>query len=116
MLGGRTTDGRRMSRSRRVDRMVASVDNGSHWPRPVTEDAIPTMTVQRRSKQRFGPTEELYQPYSTGEDQQRTNVHYERPVEFFYRITGGEWNVYSCNLWDGPTTDTESQEAKLDLL
>ena len=96
--------------------MVASVDNGSHWPRTVTEDVILTMTVRRQPKRRFAPTEELYQPYSTGEDQQRTNVHYERPVEFFYRITGGDWNVYSCNLWDGATTDTESQEEKLDLL
>ena len=40
-----------------------------------------------------------------------------RPVEFFLTMTGGEWNVYSANLWDAHiSTVTESQEAKLDLL
>lgn len=62
------------------------------------------------------PEKELYQSYSVDEDKDRTNVHYEQPVEFFNLITGGEWNVYSCNIWDTATTDTESQEAKLDLL
>jgi len=60
------------------------------------------------------PEHQLYHEYSVEEDQQRTNVHYEQPPEFFYLFTGGEWNVYSCNLWDTATTDTESQEAKLD--
>ncbi|HEX9987725.1 MAG TPA: class I SAM-dependent methyltransferase [Chloroflexia bacterium] len=59
----------------------------------------------------------FYQSYATEEDKQRINVHYEQPSDFFLHITGGEWNTYSCNLWDdGITTDTESQEAKLDLL
>lgn len=62
------------------------------------------------------PEKELYQSYSVDEDKERTNVHYEQPVEFFNLITGGEWNVYSCNIWDTATNDTESQEAKLDLL
>jgi len=53
---------------------------------------------------------------STAEDRERTNVHYEQPPAFFNLITGGEWNVYSCNIWTNATTDTESQEAKLDLL
>lgn len=53
---------------------------------------------------------------STEWDRDHTNVHYEQPPEFFYAITGGEWNVYSCNLWTDATTDTESQEAKLDLM
>jgi cyclopropane-fatty-acyl-phospholipid synthase len=60
------------------------------------------------------PEHQLYHEYSVEEDQQRTNVHYEQPPEFFYIFTGGEWNVYSCNLWDTATNDTESQEAKLD--
>ncbi|MEA2572950.1 MAG: cyclopropane-fatty-acyl-phospholipid synthase [Chloroflexia bacterium] len=60
---------------------------------------------------------ELYQSYTTEEDKQRINVHYEQPSDFFLLITGGKWNTYSCNLWsEGITTDTESQEAKLDLL
>jgi cyclopropane-fatty-acyl-phospholipid synthase len=60
--------------------------------------------------------QEFHQSYSTVEDKERTNVHYEQPVEFFYAITGGEWNVYSCNWWDPETTDaTVSQEAKLDI-
>jgi cyclopropane-fatty-acyl-phospholipid synthase len=50
------------------------------------------------------------------EDRQRTNTHYEQPVEFFYTLTGGEWNVYSANLWTGSSSQTESQERKLDLL
>ena len=58
---------------------------------------------------------QLYHEYSVEEDQERTNVHYEQPVEFFYLFTGGEWNVYSCNLWDEAKSDTESQEAKLDM-
>lgn len=58
----------------------------------------------------------LYQSYSANEDAERTNIHYERPPDFFCTITGGEWNVYSCNLWSGAKTDTASQEAKLDLL
>jgi cyclopropane-fatty-acyl-phospholipid synthase len=62
------------------------------------------------------PEHDKYQPLTKAEDQIRTNVHYEQPAEFFYRWTGGDWNVYSCNLWyDDVTTDTASQEAKLDL-
>ena len=60
--------------------------------------------------------QQFYRRYSTDEDRRRTNVHYEQPVEFFYAITGGTWNVYSGNLWDGASTETASQEAKLDLL
>jgi len=58
---------------------------------------------------------QLYHEYSVEEDQARTNVHYEQPVEFFSLFTGGEWNVYSCNLWDEARNDTESQEVKLDM-
>jgi len=58
----------------------------------------------------------LYQAFTPQEDQARTNVHYEQPVEFFYTITGGEWNVYSANLWTADSDETASQEAKLDLL
>src|SRR5919202_1714633 len=61
------------------------------------------------------PEQQLYVPLTPQEDKEHTNVHYEQPPEFFNTITGGEWNVYSCNLWDGATNDTESQEAKLDL-
>ncbi|HEX2911475.1 MAG TPA: class I SAM-dependent methyltransferase, partial [Chloroflexia bacterium] len=65
----------------------------------------------------FTPDKSLYQTYSIEEDKERINYHYERPVEFYLPILGGEWNVYSCNLWgDNITTDTQSQEAKLDLM
>ena len=64
----------------------------------------------------FAPEQQMYQPYSAAEDKQRTNSHYELPVEFFYTLTGGEWNVYSANIWSGAATATESQQAKLDLL
>jgi cyclopropane-fatty-acyl-phospholipid synthase len=56
------------------------------------------------------------QTYSQREDQQRTNLHYEQPVEFFTTLTGGDWSVYSCNLWEDANSETESQERKLDLL
>jgi cyclopropane-fatty-acyl-phospholipid synthase len=58
----------------------------------------------------------FWRSYSTDEDKDRINSHYDRPAEFFITLTGGEWNVYSCNLWESARTDTESQEHKLDLL
>jgi cyclopropane-fatty-acyl-phospholipid synthase len=63
------------------------------------------------------PEQEFYQRYTTEEDKEHTNVHYEQPPEFFTTITGGRWNVYSCNLWDkdNATDDTAAQEAKLDM-
>jgi cyclopropane-fatty-acyl-phospholipid synthase len=64
----------------------------------------------------FTEDQQLYRPLSKEQDRQQTNTHYEQPVEFFYALTGGEWNVYSANLWTGSSTQTESQERKLDLL
>ncbi len=58
----------------------------------------------------------FWRSYSTEDDKVRINSHYDRPAEFFTTLTGGEWNVYSCNLWENAQTDTESQECKLDLL
>ena len=73
-------------------------------------------TLARGDAAAFGPEDQIYRHYSAEEDRQRTNVHYEQPVEFFYTLTGGEWNVYSGNTWNRATTETESQEEKLDLL
>ena len=68
-----------------------------------------------QTSQTANPQHQLYHAYSVQEDQERTNVHYEQPPEFFYLITGGRWNVYSCNLWDSPDEDdTTAQERKLD--
>jgi cyclopropane-fatty-acyl-phospholipid synthase len=64
----------------------------------------------------FTPDKQFYQSYSTEEDKSRTNTHYEQPVAFFNAVTGGRWNVYSCNLWDDTDDQTASQEAKLDLM
>ena len=58
----------------------------------------------------------MWRQYSTDEDQSRTNRHYDLPAEFITTVTGGDWHVYSCNLWDGVSSVTESQERKLDLL
>ena len=58
----------------------------------------------------------VWRGYTTEEDRELTNLHYDQPAEFFTTITGGDWGVYSCNLWDGATSVTESQERKLDLL
>jgi cyclopropane-fatty-acyl-phospholipid synthase len=64
-----------------------------------------------------GREHQLYHAYSVDEDRERTNVHYELPLEFFETVTGGRWNVYSCNLWsEGILDDTAAQEAKLDLI
>jgi cyclopropane-fatty-acyl-phospholipid synthase len=77
------------------------------------------MTTRRNKN---APLQEFHQGYSPEEDRERTNVHYEQPVEFFNTITGGEWNVYSCNWWTADQTNltdpdaiTASQVAKLDL-
>jgi len=80
------------------------------------EPEHPTKLARRRGPAVFRPDQEIYQSYSVAEDKQRTNVHYELPTEFFYTLTGGEWNVYSGNSWNRATTETESQEEKLDLL
>lgn len=64
----------------------------------------------------FAEDQQLYRPLSKEQDRQQTNTHYEQPVEFFYTLTGGDWNVYSANLWTGSRTQTESQERKLRLL
>jgi cyclopropane-fatty-acyl-phospholipid synthase len=64
----------------------------------------------------FTEDQQLYRQLTVEEDRQRTNTHYEQPVEFFYTLTGGEWNVYSANLWTGSESQTESQERKLDIL
>lgn len=58
----------------------------------------------------------LWRAYDAGEEARRTNAHYELDSRFFNVLTGGEWNVYSCNLWDGATSVTASQEQKLDVL
>jgi len=71
---------------------------------------------RREPRAVFTEDQQLYRPLTVEEDRQRTNTHYEQPVEFFYALTGGEWNVYSANLWTDAETQTESQEQKLDLL
>jgi cyclopropane-fatty-acyl-phospholipid synthase len=58
----------------------------------------------------------VWRRYSADEDRYRTNLHYDLPAEFITTFTAGEWNVYSCNLWDGSSSVTDSQERKLDLL
>lgn len=83
-----------------MDEPAAAAGTGGHSTRKVV----------------FTEEQQLYRPLSIEEDRQQTNTHYEQPVEFFYTLTGGEWNVYSANLWSGSRTQTESQERKLDLL
>jgi cyclopropane-fatty-acyl-phospholipid synthase len=61
------------------------------------------------------PEQEMFQSYSKEEYKARTNIHYEQPPEFFFPILGGEWQIYSCNLWDHATSDTQSQAEKMDL-
>lgn len=73
--------------------------------------------MKQKREEAFAPEQQFYQAYSTEEDKTRTNVHYEQPVEFFYAVTGGRWNVYSANLYGAAdTSDTAAQEAKLDRM
>jgi cyclopropane-fatty-acyl-phospholipid synthase len=64
----------------------------------------------------------FYQDLTPEEDRERTNVHYMLPPRFFTAFTGGDWHVYSCNLWGedtapdvrDPQMQTRAQERKLD--
>lgn len=64
----------------------------------------------------------FYQDFSKEQDQRRTNVHYEAPARFFEVMTGGDWQIYSCNQWSQiPSPDparhdhqTLAQQHKLD--
>ena len=64
----------------------------------------------------LGSEPSLYRKYSKEEEKARTNFHYDRSSTFFNCLTGGEWNVYSCNIWDRATNETDSQTQKLNLL
>lgn len=67
--------------------------------------------------------EDPYRSLTREQDIERTNSHYMLPVRFFEVLTGGEWNIYSCNLWqlstpidpDDFAQQTAAQERKLDL-
>src|SRR5258708_6711896 len=60
---------------------------------------------------------QLYQSYPIQEEIERVNVHYEQDPQFYYWTTGGEWNVYSSQIWaNEQTTMAEAQEAKVDLM
>ena len=65
----------------------------------------------RTPKRVFTEDEQLYRPLTVEEDRQRTNTHYEQPVEFFTTLTGGEWNVYSANLWSAVADGEPGTEA-----
>jgi cyclopropane-fatty-acyl-phospholipid synthase len=40
----------------------------------------------------------------------------EEMTEFFTRVLGGEWHLYSTHILNGHSSETDSQQAKLDLL
>lgn len=56
----------------------------------------------------------LYQSYNIDEEVDRIAYHYEVAPEFFKIVTGGEWNVYSCSMWEDGFSLTQAQEKKLD--
>lgn len=63
------------------------------------------------------PVNQSYQAYEIEEETVRASFHYELPPEFFYILTGGEWNCYSGSIWeDGFTSITQAQEKKLDQM
>ncbi|HET7089717.1 MAG TPA: class I SAM-dependent methyltransferase [Anaerolineae bacterium] len=58
----------------------------------------------------------MYQEYGVEEDTARSAYHYEQDPEFYYLQTAGEWNVYSCLMWEDGFSVTQAQEKKLDKL
>ncbi len=58
----------------------------------------------------------MYQEFELEEDTVRSAYHYEQAPAFYYLQTGGEWNVYSCLMWEDGFTITQAQEKKLDKL
>lgn len=99
--------------SLRAAAFALSHDLGAALPAPLRQAP---RTVAQESSALF------YQDYSKEEDRRRTNVHYEVPARFFEVMTGGRWQIYSCNLWSAiPAPDpscfehqTLAQEHKLD--
>src|SRR5262245_58890287 len=75
-----------------------------------------TPTLHQPKKERQYEYDHQYQPYALDEDTSRSAYHYEQDSEFYYIYTGGEWNVYSCLLWEEGFTITQAQEKKLDKL
>ena len=59
---------------------------------------------------------EFYRVYDIAEDTKRAAYHYDQDPEFYFTQTGGEWNVYSCLVWEPGSTLTQAQEKKLDML
>ena len=58
----------------------------------------------------------MYQEFEIEEDTVRSAYHYEQEPEFYFLQTGGEWNVYSCLMWEDGFSVTQAQEKKLDKL
>lgn len=57
---------------------------------------------------------DLYQQYDLKEETDRIAYHYEVDANFFKIVTGGEWNTYSCSMWEEGFSLTQAQEKKLD--
>ncbi len=57
---------------------------------------------------------DLYQTYNLQEETERIAYHYEIDPEFFRIVTGGNWNNYSCSMWEKGFSLTQAQEKKLD--
>lgn len=70
------------------------------------------MATRARVPSPFAPRPALYQRYSVQEERERTNFHYENPIEFMTTITGAPWHVYSCSRWEEGVSQGQSQEAK----
>ena len=56
----------------------------------------------------------LYQQYDLEEETNRIAYHYEVDANFFKIVTGGQWNTYSCSMWEEGFSLTQAQEKKLD--
>ncbi|MGB8647370.1 MAG: class I SAM-dependent methyltransferase [Anaerolineae bacterium] len=87
---------------------------------PIPPDITPPTEVPEdhgltRKGEAVRDEHQQYRTYELDEDVRRIDYHYERPPEFFYLITGGEWNAYSCSLWQEGFTMTQAQERKFDL-
>lgn len=63
-----------------------------------------------------GQSQRVYRAYGNADEVERVRTHYEQPAEFFLAVLGGNWQAYSCNVWEGASSIAESEERKLDLL
>src|SRR5438105_3646294 len=59
--------------------------------------------------------EEFYRAYDVEEDTRRSAYYYDQDAEFYFTHTGGEWNVYSCLVWEPDVKARLPDKARIDV-